>query len=121
MARKEMKDGIYCARCHAEMKLGILPKYEFDEGYPLHNVPAYICPRCGKCFFTEAQAHAMEARSNDVMEYAFGFERKVTVSGGSLALGIPAELADHIGLKRGQKVRVIPMARDGFIVRKMAA
>ena len=63
-----LKDGIYCAKCNVEMKLGILPRYEYEEGTPLLNVKAYLCPKCNNSFFTEEQAHEMEARTNVLNE-----------------------------------------------------
>jgi phage FluMu protein Com len=119
MAR--MKDGIYCAKCNVESKLSVLSKYEYEEGTPLHNVQAYVCPKCKDIFFTEEQAHEMEARTQELREYSFGFERKVGVSGTSLVVGIPSELADHLKIKQGQKVRIIPIAKDGFMIRKLSA
>lgn len=114
-----MKDGIYCAKCNVESKLAVLSKYEYEEGTPLHNVQTYRCPKCHDIFFTEEQAHEMRARTEELQEYAFGFERKVLVTGKSLAVGIPSELADHLKIKQGQKVRIIPIARDGFMIRKI--
>ena len=112
---------MYCGKCESEMKLGILPKYEYVIGYPLHHVQAYLCPNCKNFIFTEEQAHEMDARTNELKEYTFGFERKVMVSGKSLAVGIPAALADHLKIKQGQKVRIIPVAKDGFMIRKISA
>ena len=61
MTRLEMKENaIYCAKCNKEIDLVLLPKYEFEEGLPLHNVSAYRCNDCGKIFFTEQQAKDME-------------------------------------------------------------
>lgn len=117
---KKLTEGIFCAKCDVEMKLGVLPRYEFDEGFPLHNVQAYQCPKCNNVFFTEEQAHEMEARTSELKEYTFGFERKVTISGKSLVVGIPSELADHLHIKQGQKVRIIPIAKDGFMIRKLS-
>ena len=114
---KEMNEGIYCAKCNIQMKLGVLPKYEYEEGYPLHNVRAYQCSKCNKTFFTEEQAHEMEARTAEVKEYTFGFERKVTISGKSLVVSIPKELADHLNIKQGTKVRIIPVAKEGLMIR----
>ncbi len=114
MAR--MKDGWYCAKCNVESKLGVVPQYE--DGFPLHNVQAYICPKCDNVFFTEEQAHEMKARTKELKEYSFGFQRKVTISGKSLVVGIPAELADHLHLKKGQKVKIVPVANDSFLIRK---
>ncbi len=110
-------DGIYCAKCKVQMKLGVLHKHEYEEGYPIHNVHAYQCPKCNRVFFTEEQAHEMESRTAEVKEYTFGFERKVTISGKSLVVGIPAELADHLKIKQGTKVRVIPIAKEGILIK----
>ena len=110
-------NGIYCAKCNVQMKLGVLPKYEYEEGYPLHNIQAYQCPKCSKAFFTEEQAKEMEARTAEVKEYSFGFERKVTISGKSLVVGIPSELADHLDIKQGTKVRIFPIAKEGFMIK----
>ncbi|MBI4148021.1 AbrB/MazE/SpoVT family DNA-binding domain-containing protein [Candidatus Woesearchaeota archaeon] len=110
-------NGIYCAKCNVQMKLGVLPKYEYEEGYPLHNVQAYRCPKCSKVFFSEEQAKEMEARTAEVKEYSFGFERKVTISGKSLVVGIPSELAVHLDIKQGTKVRIFPVAKEGFMIK----
>ena len=119
MAKLEMKENaIYCAKCSKEIREVLLAKYEFEEGLPLHNVHAYRCDNCGKIFFTENQAKEMEARTNEIMEYRFGFERKLTISGRSLVLGIPSELASNLKLKQGQKVKIFPLSKEGFIIKK---
>ena len=67
MAKKELKEGkIYCAKCNLEMREVLLPKYEYAEGLPLHNVSAYRCHKCGNTFFTELQAKEMESRTNEL-------------------------------------------------------
>ncbi len=115
-----MEEGkMYCAHCDEEMKLVILPNYEFEEGVTLHTVRSYKCPRCKQLFFTEVQAKEMEARTNELKEYTFGFKRKVTISGRSLVLGIPVELAEHIHLEQGTEVKIVPVSNDGFMVRKV--
>lgn len=119
MAKKKIKEGIYCVKCNVEMKEVLLPSYEYEEGLPLHNVSGYKCLKCGKIFFTELQAKEMKARSDELKEYTFGFERKVTVSGKSLAVTIPHELAEHLKIKQGQKIKVFPIAKEGFMIRKV--
>lgn len=119
MAMKE--NVLYCGKCEAEMKEVILPTYEYEEGTPLRNVPAIQCPACSNITFTEQQADDMESRTNHLLKTTFGFERKITMSGKSLVIGVPYELADHLGLKPGKKVKIFPMENDGFIVRKMEA
>ncbi len=44
---------ILCAKCKEEMKKVILDSYEYMEGFPLFDVPAYQCKKCGNLFFTE--------------------------------------------------------------------
>jgi len=111
-------EDILCARCNLPMEKTVLPRYEYVEGVPLHNVESYRCGKCGSLFFTEEQAEEMERRTREIEEYRFGFERKVTVSGKSLVVSIPHELVEHLALKQGQKVRVIPVAQEGFLVQK---
>ena len=113
----KMKNGIYCAMCNVEMRLGIVPKYEYTEGLPLYNVPAYLCPKCDNVFFTEEQADEMEFRTEEIKKRDFAFPRKVTISGKSLVVGIPAALAKHLHIKQGQKVRILPSS-NGFLVQK---
>ncbi len=118
MARQMKEDIPYCAKCDEEMQEVMLPKYEYEEGYMLHNASAYRCNTCGKVFFTEEQANEMKAMTNELKEHSFGFERKIIVSGKSLVIGIPHELAEHLKFKQGQKVKIFPLAQDGLMVRK---
>jgi len=114
----KMKDGIYCAKCHVEMKLGIVPEYEFTSGFPIYNMPAYLCHKCDNVFFTEEQADDLESKTKERIKRSFGFDRKVAVSGKSLAIGIPSELARHLHLKKGQKLRLTPVSDNAFLIRK---
>ena len=85
----------------------------------MHNVSAFRCNKCGKIFFTESQTKNMKNRTNELKEYTFGFERKVLMSGKSLVVGIPSELADHLHLKQGERVKVFPIADEGLMIRKI--
>ncbi len=109
----------YCATCNKEMNLVLLKNYEFEEGIPLKNVPAYQCAKCHEFFFTEEQAKKMEQRTNLLQQHIFAFQRKITISGKSLSLSIPIELADHLHLKQGTAVKILPLAKQGFLVKKL--
>lgn len=113
----ESEHGWICAKCNVEMRLGVVPKYEYTEGIPLNNVQALRCPKCNNVFFTEEQADEMEARTEEIKKRDFSFPRKVTISGKSLVVGIPSELAEHLHIKKGQKVRILPSS-NGFLVQK---
>ncbi len=115
-----MKENIpYCIKCDEEMQEVLLPKYEYEEGQILHNVGAFRCNKCEKIFFTENQAKEMKARTNELREYTFGFERKVIISGKSLVVSIPHELAEHLHINKGQKVKIFPISKEGMIIRKV--
>jgi len=114
----KLKEGkIYCASCNFEMKKVVLSNYEFFEGYPLKNVSAFKCLNCGKLFFTEEQVAIMNKRTAELRQSFFGFERTVTKSGRSLAITIPSELVDHLKIRKGEKIKVIPLAKDGFVIK----
>jgi len=117
---KQMKENtIYCAKCDVEMKAGIIDSYEYEIGHPVSDIEAYECPKCGKVFLTEEQAKKVKARTKEVKESTFGFERKVTISGKSLVVGIPNELVSHLKIKQGQKVKIFPLSREGFLIKKL--
>jgi hypothetical protein len=117
---KKMKENaVYCVKCDEEMQGVLLPVYEYQEGLPLHNVSAFRCNICGKIFFTEAQAKEMEARSHETKEYLFGFERKISICGKSLVVTVPHEVAAHLNMKTRQAVKLFPIAREGFLIKKM--
>ena len=114
-----MKEGVvYCAKCDSEMRQTVLPSYEYMEGCPLSNVPAYKCHKCGNVFFTEQQAADMKQRAKTLFESTFGFHRKITVTGRSLAVTIPQELASHMKLSKGVTVKIIP-STGGLMIRKV--
>ena len=117
---KTMKENSpYCAKCDEEMQTVLLPRYDYEEGCPLRNVSAFRCNNCGKVFFTENQAKEMKKRTNELKEYVFGFERKVLVSGKSLVVGIPHELARQLHIHQGQRVKIVPIAKEGFMISKI--
>lgn len=118
--QKQLEEGkIYCVHCDKEMKPVSLPSYEFEEGFTLHTVSGYKCSTCQKVFFTEEQAKEMEARTEEMKEYTFGFKRRVGVSGKSLVVTIPSELAEHIHINQGTEVKILPVSNDSFLVRKV--
>nr|WP_304766362.1 AbrB/MazE/SpoVT family DNA-binding domain-containing protein [Candidatus Burarchaeum sp.] len=44
------------------------------------------------------------------------FERKVSYAGRSLIITIPEDLARHMGIKKGDKTKLMPVGRKGFLV-----
>ena len=119
MVKKIEENKIYCVNCDEEMHLTNLKNYEFEEGLVLKNVLSYKCQKCREIFFTEEQAKNMEIMTNNVKEQSFGFERKIAISGKSLVMSIPIELAKHLSIKQGTEVKILPISKQGFIVKKI--
>ena len=116
----KMKENIiYCANWNIEMKEVFLSKYEYVKGFPLKDVKAYKCDKCDEIYFSEEQAKILKAKTRDLKESVFGFIRKVTISGRSLVISIPKELAEHMKIKQGEKVKVMPIEKEGFMVSKI--
>ena len=44
------------------------------------------------------------------------FERKVSYAGRSLIITIPEDLARHMGIKKGDKTKLMPVGKKGFLV-----
>ncbi|MDI6721403.1 MAG: hypothetical protein QMD85_03365 [Candidatus Aenigmarchaeota archaeon] len=113
---KNMK--IICTKCKERMKEAVLDRYEYVEGFPLFDVPAFQCKKCGNVFFTESMADKMEERTKELQRKAFGFRRSLSVSGNGLVVRIPTDLAEYLDMKEGTDVRIIPVDHKGFIVEK---
>ena len=116
--KKKMVEGIsYCAECNVQMKEAILPTYEYEEGIPLKNVLCLRCPKCENIFFTEEQAEIMERRTEEIKKIMFEFIRTISKSGRSLVLRIPQDVRRYYDLEEGEKVKIIPVGQEGFMVK----
>ena len=119
--KEEMVEGvIYCAKCDKPVQKVVLSRYEYVQGYPLHNVGAYRCQECGETFFTEEQAKQLERLTDEVRMARFAFERKVTVSGRSLVVSIPQEIAHDMRLHQGQRMKLYPVGRSEILMKKLS-
>ncbi len=107
---------IICKKCGVEAKEVVLEKYEYEEGIPLRNVPAYECPQCKEFIFTENQVEKLEQRTDVIKAEIFAFERKITISGRSLVINIPEDLVKHMNILKGKTVKIIPAGKKRFIV-----
>ncbi|MCS4540898.1 MAG: hypothetical protein HY929_01035 [Euryarchaeota archaeon] len=90
--------------------------YEYIEGFPLRNVKAFECPKCREFIFTPEQVEEIEKRTEQLKAHIFAFERKITISGRSLVINIPEDLAHHLNIVKGKKVKLIPLDNRRFLV-----
>ncbi len=109
---------IVCTKCKEEMKKVVLDRYEYIKEFPLYNVSAYQCKKCGNLFFTEKMAEEMERRTEELKMHSFGFNRTITTSGKGLVLRVPSDLVSYLRLKEGESVKIIPLNHKGFLVER---
>ena len=82
----------------------------------MRNAPAFECPKCKEFIFTLEQVEEMERRTEQLKVHLFPFLRKVTVSGRSLVINIPEDLARHLRVIKGTAVKLIALDDKRFIV-----
>ena len=68
--------------------------------------------KCKECATCEVSIINIEKRN-------IHFERKVSYSGRSLIISIPEDLARYMNLTKENRVRIIPVDRNGFLVEKV--
>ncbi|MBN2151858.1 MAG: YgiT-type zinc finger protein [Candidatus Lokiarchaeota archaeon] len=71
---------IICTKDKVDATEIVLNSYEYEEGIPLRNVPAFKCPVCEEFIFTEAQIDEMERKTDMIKAEMLAFERKVTLT-----------------------------------------
>ncbi|MEW5955436.1 MAG: hypothetical protein AB1626_02765 [Candidatus Micrarchaeota archaeon] len=107
---------VICKKCRQPAEEVVLDSYEYLEGIPLQSVRALECPRCKQFVFTPEQVEEMEARTETIKAHLFGFKRKVTVSGRSLVINLPEDLARHMHIIKGKIVNLLPLDDKRFLV-----
>ncbi len=107
---------LMCKKCNEEARKTVLNRYEHEKGIVLENVEAYECPNCHEFVFTEKQIEEIEKRAELIKVHRFSFERKITISGRSLVINIPEDIARHMKLTKGKKTRLTPLDDRRFLV-----
>ena len=108
--------GLICAKCGLKAKEITIGKYEYVKGISLSGVKAFECQKCREFIFTPEQVEEMEARTDLIKSHSFAFQRKVTVSGRSLSINIPEDLARHLHVLKGKSVKLITIDDRRFMV-----
>ena len=103
-------------KCGIEDKKVIFPEYEYVEGVGLKSVEAMECPNCRDFTFTEKQVEELERRMDEAEAKMFSFSRKITVSGRSLSINIPEDLARHLKIVKGKVANIRPIGGKRFVV-----
>ncbi|MBI4393693.1 MAG: YgiT-type zinc finger protein [Euryarchaeota archaeon] len=85
-------------------------------GIELGRFPADVCGSCGESFVDETVMKAIEARAKDVGVWGLGRKLKISRSGNSLVVRVPADVAKFLNLEEGQEVYVHPEGKEKLAV-----
>jgi YgiT-type zinc finger domain-containing protein len=90
----------------------------FGGDIVINDVDAFFCPGCGEELFSSEQATAAQDRVHETFPgfEAFSIRKKVTKVGNSLTVPLSKELADYLGVKKGDDVRITIKNRHRLIV-----
>ena len=56
---------------------------------------------------------------DNIKEKGMAFQRKVSYAGRSLIITVPEDIAKHMGIERGSRVRIVPIDKGSFLVEKI--
>ena len=105
-----------CVKHNAVMQKQLLPTYEHEDGIVLKDVEAMVCPVDNDFTFTEKQIEEVERRTEAIKVHLFTFKRKITISGRSLVINLPEDLARHMHLVKGTIAKLRPIDDKRFMV-----
>ena len=104
---RESKRVQTCPICEkGNLKKGKIRETMF--GVYLGEFPAEICTKCNESFTNEKTTRAIEAAAKKKGVWGLGKKTKIARTGNSLAVRIPAEIANFLKLKEGAKAYIHP-------------
>ena len=84
-------------------------------GFYLGEFPAEICTKCNESFTDEKTTRAIEEEAKKKGIWGLGKKTKIARTGNSLAIRIPAKIADFLNLKEGKEAYIHP-EKDKIII-----
>ncbi|MBI2666106.1 hypothetical protein HYX13_00690 [Candidatus Woesearchaeota archaeon] len=91
---------------------------EYKEfGVSLGKFPAKVCVSCGEEFFESETVDKIQAKSKEKWLFGLAAKRtKVALVGNSLAVRIPKEIAEFVGLHKEEEIRVVPRSQHEIVL-----
>ncbi len=100
-----------CPKCNSDVAPSLL---HLPFGSHMVELHCYKCPS-GHLFSTSQQLNSAERREAPSLE----LKRKISVSGNSLIVRIPVDLASHLKLSEGDDVALRISGEKSFVVEKV--
>ena len=84
-------------------------RIEYAElGVSFGKYKAQVCLKCDESYFDEATAAKIQQKSKELGLFGMARKTKVAEVGNSLAIRIPKDIADFLGLKKGHEILLQP-------------
>lgn len=103
-----------CPICEGgELKRKLIDEKMF--GIPLGRFPADVCDSCGESFVSEETMEKIEAKAKELGIWGLAEKLKVSKSGNSIVVRIPAKLAKFLELNAGKEVLLYPEGKKKLV------
>lgn len=83
-------------------------KTESMYGVELGKFPALVCEKCNESYTDEETTKKIEQKAKEKGIFGLGMKTKIAKAGNSLAVRIPKNIADYLGLKPGDEAFIHP-------------
>jgi YgiT-type zinc finger domain-containing protein len=103
-----------CYDCGGKMVIKSAP-YKL-KGILVGNFPAMVCTKCKAVFYDEEMSDRITKATKERGLWGIEATTKIGNIGDSLGVIINKKLADFMGLKKGELVKVYPEGRNKIII-----
>ncbi len=104
-----------CVLCDGSVQEKVV---EYKElGISLGKFPAKVCNSCGEEFFEGITVDKIQAKSKEKGLFGLAAKKtKVALVGNSLAVRIPKEIAQFVGLHKEEEIQIIPKSQHEILI-----
>ena len=85
-------------------------------GIILGKFPAQVCTNCNESFFTQETSKKIDDLAKKKGLWGLEAKTKVGMNGNSMDVKINKKIAEFVGLKKGNEVRVYPDGKNKIII-----
>ena len=103
-----------CILCNGQLEKKEVEHKEL--GVSLGKFQALVCNKCNEVFFDEDSAEKIQKKSKELGLFGIAKKTKVAMVGNSLAIRIPKEIAEFVGLKKEGLIKLIPKSKKEILI-----
>ena len=101
-------------KCYTCGKLDFIKKkveyVQFGKSFGMFD--ALVCPKCNETIFEGAVSEQIEKKAKELGVWGLARKTRIGTSGSSLDVKLPKQIAEFLGLKKGQEVVIEPVRKN---------